>query len=190
MSAFLDDVNTISSLISQGKVILCPTDTIWGLSCDATNEKAVNKIYQIKCRDRNKPFILLVESIERLKRYVVNLHPRIEDLMAYYKKPLTIIHQASKHVPAHLMPDTNTLAVRLTHDPLLIELIKQTDKPLVSTSANIQSAPCPALFKDISGEILAAVDFTCFSRRTSKEVNPPSKIVRYTKEGELIFLRQ
>jgi len=127
MINFLDNINHICTLLKEGKIILCPTDTIWGLSCDIFHEQSVNRIYQIKNRDRNKPFIILVNNIEMLKRFIQNLHPRVETLLQHYNKPLTIIHQAGDLIPDYLLCGNNTIAIRITTLPLLKKIIAHLD---------------------------------------------------------------
>lgn len=189
MTNFLDNVNLLGQLLNDGKVILCPTDTIWGLSCDAFHKEAVDRIFEIKKRDKSKTMILLVDSIDRLKELVIDLHPRIETLLAFYTSPLTIIHKAANHVPEYLIGPDSTVAIRITTNELLTELIGFCGNPLVSSSANVQGSPSPENFDMISLEIKEQVDYVCFSGRASKTERSESTIIKYNQEGELFFLR-
>ena len=186
---YLDNINHIASLLADGAVILCPTDTIWGLSCDATSSHAVEKIYKIKKRDRNKPFILLVDNIARLRQYTTDIHPRIETLISFYNKPLTIIHKASSKLPATLTDKTGHIAIRVCKHPLIQEIIYQLDRPLVSTSANLEGQTTPKLYHEIAEVIKNQVQYSCQSYRSSNGAPNESTIVKYTNDGELIFLR-
>ena len=189
MINFLDNINEICALLKEGKIILCPTDTIWGISCDIFHEQSVNRIYQIKKRDRNKPFIILVNNIEMLKKYIKDLHPRVETLLLHHKKPLTIIHQAGDLIPEYLLCGNKTIAIRITSFPLLNKLITHLDHPIVSTSANIQNEESPTCFNNIDPKVIESVDYTCLSCRDSKEDKSSSTLISYSGEGELFFLR-
>ncbi len=188
MSDFIDDIPFIGRLLLDGKVILCPTDTIWGLSCIASDASSVFKIYQIKKRNPKKPLILLVSNTEMLNRYITGIHPRVENLLGYYQRPLTVIHQASDFLPAHLLTPEKSIAIRVTKDETLKELIDLVDQPLVSTSANIEAQPSPTCYKDISPEIINQVDYVFRARRASISEHA-STIIKYNEEGELFFLR-
>ena len=189
MSLYLDNVNAICSMLESGQIVLCPTDTIWGISCDATNKTSVDKIYQIKKRDRDKPLILLVDSLELLRRYATNIHPRVEDLLVHYTKPLTVIHKASSHVPEFLINKDKTIAIRLTQNPLLKEIISSLKRPIISTSANVQGEKSPVGYHDISPDIVGQVDYVFQSNRDKSSEASASQIIKYTPEGELIFIR-
>lgn len=185
----VDDLKEIGQLLALGKIILCPTDTIWGLSCDAFNKSAVERIYTIKKRDRTKPLILLVSSISMLKKFARNIHPRVENLIDLYEKPLTVIHEASDKLPDYLITDTGTIAIRLTKDETLQALISNLGKPIVSTSANLQGAPSPDYFDMISEDIKSEVDYVFYTNRSNGKKTSASTIIRYSEEGELFFLR-
>ena len=190
MNKTLDNLTEIVSLLHQGGVILCPTDTIWGLSCKALDEHAVDKIYKLKSRDRHKPFILLMSDLTQLKEYVTDIHPRIEDLLIHYKKPVTFIHKAGVNLPSHLTNAEGTVAVRLTHDSVLQDLIRDLGSPIVSTSANVQGAPSPVNFNEIDQQIKEKVDYVFQTRQNDVTKRLASPIIRYSDEGELIFLRE
>jgi len=148
-----------SNLLRQGKVMLYPTDTIWGIGCDATNLSAVKYVYEIKQRDRNKPCILLLDSIEHLKKYVSNLHPRIENLLLHYQKPISIIYKANDLLHPDLLNHDGTIAIRIIHHPFCKSLIKDLGRPIISTSANMQGEPFPQSFAEVTENIKNGVDF-------------------------------
>lgn len=189
MIRYLDNINDINRRLEEGQVVLCPTDTIWGLSCDAHNPVAVEKIFKIKNRSQEKKCILLVHDIPLLKKYVINLHPRVETLLSYHKAPLTVIHQAAKTVPRHLVSEDGTIAVRVTHHKLLSSVIAMLGRPIISTSANMQGEPSPLNFSDISEQVKNQVDLVFQYGRESKKSEGASRIIKYDQQGELVFLR-
>ena len=188
MHNFLDDINYLGSLLLNGKVILCPTDTIWGLSCNAFDKNAVDRIYKIKKRDRAKPFILLAKDIDQVKRYTKNLHPRIETLLSYYNKPLTVIHQAVDTFPRHLINEKNQVAIRICKHPLIQKVITNIDQLLVSTSANLQGQPTPLVLEEIPSLVKNKVDYICHDHKQENN-RIASTIINYNSEGELFFVR-
>ncbi len=184
---FLEILNTLR----QGGVILYPTDTIWGIGCDATNETAVNKISEIKNRQPEKGYVLLVDSLEMLKKYVGDIHPRVETLLAYHSRPLTIIYDESFGVASNVLAPDGSVAIRITQDVFCRELIKQLGKPIVSTSANQSGQPFPAHYGEISSNILELVDLVVKYKQDNKERSEPSVIARFNPEQEeLDFLRE
>jgi len=189
MSNYLDDLNEVKVILNSGKVVLCPTDTIWGLSCKAFDELAVERIYQLKKRDRNKPFILLVDNISRLKNLVEHIHPRIETLIHYHLRPLSIIYKAKPSLPKFLIPETDTVAIRVTKHPMLQELISLIDAPLISTSANEQGKKTPVNFDDISILMKREVDYVFHTGRDINKHAKSSQLISWDEEGELTFLR-
>ena len=183
-----DDLETVGQFLSEGKVILCPTDTIWNLCCNAFNENAVQKLIQIKGGLDHKQLSLLVHSVEQLKSYVINIHPRIETLLNFYERPLTILYENSKKSISHLRNKNGQVAIRITHDETLKELINKLGKPLLSSGAHLISQSYPSTFEDITPDIKNEVDYISSSRRFSKDRQIPSLLIRYNEEGELIFL--
>lgn len=190
MQNYLDDLNFVADLLLDNKVILSPTDTVWGLGCNAMSQIAVNKIYEIKQRDSDKPLILLVNSIEQLKKYIKHVHPRIETLIHFHQRPLSIVYEANGHLPTYLKNKDNTVAIRVTKNQMLIDLINKINQPLVSTSANIQGSPTPSKYEEVQSNILEKVDYIFKSERKSQDSNPPSMLIKFDEEGELIFLRK
>jgi len=169
--------------------MLYPTDTIWGIGCDATNISAVEYVYKIKNRDRNKPCILLLDSIDSLKKYVSNLHPRIENLLLYYKKPISIIYQASDLLHPALLNHDGTIAIRVTNHPFCNQLIKELGRPIISTSANLQGEPFPSSFENISLAIKEGVDFIVDKSYDEGPNTEPSMMLSFNDKGELKFIR-
>ena len=149
--------NTVASL-QQAKTILYPTDTVWGIGCDATNEKAVSKIYQIKQREESKSLIILVSSLEMLEKYVAVPEKAIH-ILQKATKPTTIIYKFPKGLASNVIAKDHTVAIRIVKDEFCIKLIQQFGKPIVSTSANISGNPTPKTFSEIAETILEAADY-------------------------------
>ena len=184
-----DDIDAISQLLFEGKIVLCPTDTIWGLSCDAFNESSVDEVFKIKKRNQSKRLILLVDSLTHLKKYIVSIHPRIENLIYLHQRPITIIYKANKNLPKHLVSEDGTIAIRITKDPILVQLIQNIGRPIVSTSANREGEPGPKYFDEINKNICNEVDYVFVRGRNSKTRSKPSLLIKYNEEGELHILR-
>jgi len=185
----LDNLPAIVELIEKGGIILCPTDTIWGLSCDAFNENSVNKIYQIKQRENDKPFILLTDSVDNLKKYIKHIHPRIETLIHYHLRPISVVYDANDVLPPYLKNKDNTVAFRVTKDAMLCELIQKLNRPIVSTSANISGQSIPKQHADIDLKIIDKVDYVFKTGRVKQNLQS-SMLISFDEEGELIFLRK
>ena len=183
---------TLADELRKGKTLLYPTETVWGLGCDAHNAAAVEQIYQIKRRPTEKKFILLVDSLDMLKKYVANIPQKAARLMEYYTKPLTIIYEVSPlaKLPPMLINDDNTVAIRLTSDPFCAAMIAHLGKAIVSTSANISGAPFPNSFAEIADEIKQNVDVVANYRQGDTAVYPPSTIVKVVDGEDLVFIRK
>ncbi len=184
-----DNLEEIKDLLLAGGVILYPTDTIWGIGCDALNETAVNRIYEIKQRPHNKPFALLVDSVDMLKRYVPELHPKIETLLAYHERPLTVIYEKTRKLPASLLAEDGSIAIRVVRDPFCQALIALLDRPLISSSANLSGEAFATGFGQISSELISMVDYVVKHRQFEKNTGEPSVMIRLSRKGELIFVR-
>ncbi|MEM1324612.1 MAG: L-threonylcarbamoyladenylate synthase [Bacteroidota bacterium] len=176
--------------LQSGGTILFPTDTIWGVGCDACNASAVEKVYEVKERDRSKPFILLVDSVDMLKQYVHHVHPKIETLIAYHERPMTVIYDRAKNLPANAISEDGSVGIRIPHDDYCRYLIRSFGKPLVATSANISNEPFPNNFTAVSERLKKRVDFIVSHRQQEQQLNDPSVIVKLSKKGDLEFLRE
>ncbi len=184
------EVESTTIALRKGHVILFPTDTIWGIGCDATNEAAIERICFIKRRERTRPFILLVDGIPMLKEFITTLHPRIETLLVYHTKPLTLIYKNPKNIHSSLLSKEGTVAIRICHDPFCSAVIEQFGRPIVATSANISGEPYPVSFDNITLEIKSSVDHICHHRQTEIMETPPSVVARYNNKGDLDFIRE
>ena len=185
----LDILEEALEVVENGGVILYPTDTIWGLGCDPFDTDAVKKIFDLKNRDSEKAFILLVNSVDMLKQYVAKLHPRIETLLAYHTRPLSIIYDNPINLPESIIAKDGTIGIRVTQDSFCKHFIDRLGKPLVSTSANISGQPFPPNFSAISSEIIEGVDYVVALRQNEDKEVQPSVVASINKQGELEFLR-
>lgn len=188
MELYTDNFAEIIELLNAGKIILYPTDTIWGLGCDAMNKEAIEKIYTIKERVPDKPFIILVSDIDMLKSYIKDIHPRVETLLSHHTRPLTVIYKAKKNIPEILL-ENGKVAIRVIVEEKIAELIRQFGRPIVSTSANISNEDFPENFESINSKIKAAVDYIFHYKRNDKELRAPSVIASFSKSGKLKFHR-
>jgi L-threonylcarbamoyladenylate synthase len=181
----------ILNVLRRGDTILFPTDTVWGIGCDATNEEAVEKVSAIKKRPSSKAgYVLLVDSIEMLKNYVLHVHPRIETLLGYHERPLTIIYDEGVGLASNVLAKDGSVAIRVVKDPFCRELIMQFGKPIVATSANVSNEPMPTNYGEISSDVLEKVDFVVKVKQDSKEHGEPSIIARLNEFEELDFIRE
>lgn len=185
-----EDIKNAIEVMKQGGVILYPTDTVWGIGCDATNAEAVAKVYKIKKRDDSKALICLVDSDARLQRYVRQVPNVAWDLLDVALKPTTIILDGAINLAPNLIAEDGSIALRITKEPFSHELCYRFQKALVSTSANVSGEPAAANYCDISQEILDAVDYVCYSRRQEHKPHTPSSIIKLAEDGEVTIIRK
>jgi L-threonylcarbamoyladenylate synthase len=182
------DLQTCIDTLKRGKTILYPTDTIWGLGCDATNEEACQKIMALKHRPSENSFIILVDSFQMVERYVPEFHEVCYDLGDYADKPLTIIYPNARNLAPSAVAADGSVGIRITRDPLCIQLIKGLKKPLISTSANLSGKPHPQTFSEISEQLKKGVDFVMEERLTEKMI-APSQIIKVGVDGSFKIIR-
>lgn len=185
-----DDIRQAVEVMRRGGIILYPTDTIWGIGCDATNAEAVARIYQIKQRDDSKALICLVDSDARLQRYVRNVPDVAWDIMELATKPTTVILDNAVNLAPNLIADDGSIAMRITREPFSRELCYRFQKPIVSTSANISGQPAAQNYRDITPELLDAVDYVCWTRRQEHKPHHPSSIIKIKENGEMQIIRK
>jgi len=178
------------SVLRSGGVILYPTDTIWGIGCDATDDQAVEKIFRIKNRPEKKSMIVLIASSRDILKYVAAPPPEIWDLIENTPTPLTIIFPGGIGLAPRLIDEEGNVAIRVVQDEFCRHLIKRLRKPLVSTSANISGKPFPESFAQIDREIIDNVDYAVNFRREDTEKKKPSKIIRLEKSGKITVIRE
>lgn len=184
------DVEPILSTLEDGGLILYPTDTIWAIGCDATNEKAVERVLALKHWNHSEPFVLLVSSIEMLKEYVVRIHPRVETLLLYHERPLTIIYDEGKQLPQNALAADGSVAIRITKDNFCRSLIENFGKPLVATAACIADAPFPHHFGEISSAVIEGIDVVVKYRQLDKNMDERSVVARLSENEEFVFIRE
>ncbi|WP_077195777.1 L-threonylcarbamoyladenylate synthase [Prevotella ihumii] len=185
-----DDIRTAIEVMRKGGVILYPTDTIWGLGCDATNAEAVAKIYKIKKREDSKALICLVDSDARLQRYVRNVPDVAWQLLDAVVKPTTVILDNAVNLAPNLIAEDGSIGIRITKEPFSQELCYRFQKAIVSTSANISGEPAAQNYCDISEDILSAVDYVCFARRQEHKPHEASTIIKISESGEVNIIRK
>ena len=185
-----EDIKNAVEVLRKGGVILYPTDTVWGIGCDATNAEAVSRVYAIKHRDDSKALICLVDSDARLQRYVHDVPAVAWELLDVVTKPTTVILDGAVNLAPNLIADDGSIALRITQEPFSKELCYRFQKALVSTSANISGEPAAANYCDISDDIINAVDYVCFSRRQEHKPHTPSSIIKLKANGEVTIIRK
>ncbi|MEB8329686.1 L-threonylcarbamoyladenylate synthase [Flavobacteriaceae bacterium KMM 6897] len=184
-----EEIKTCLDILLKGGIILYPTDTVWGIGCDATNVEAVAKIYALKKRVNTKTMICLVANDFMLEQHVQKVPDVAFDIIDMAIKPTTIVYDHPKGVAKNLIAEDDTLAIRVASDKFCQYLIQRLKKPLVSTSANIAGAPTPASFKEISPEILKGVDYVVNLDR-DKEKSTPSSIIKLGNDGTVKVIRE
>ncbi len=184
-----DNLEDIIAVLDSGGLILYPTDTIWGIGCDATNAEAVRKVYELKKRPLSKPCILLVDTLDMAKDYTSEVHPRMQNLLQYHIRPLTVVYPEAKNLPSISIDSSGSVAIRIALGGFAQKLIQAYGKPLIATSANISAEPFPANFGEISSSVIQGVDYVVKSQQFDKVQKEPSVIVKVNGEGEFEFLR-
>jgi L-threonylcarbamoyladenylate synthase len=187
--AFENDVQQCLEVLRRGGVILYPTDTIWGLGCDATSAEAVQRIYRIKQREDTKSLIILVAEERDILQYVAAPDPGVFDFIEQQTRPTTIIFENAVGLPDNLVAGDGSIAIRMVQDEFCRHLVKRLRKPLVSTSANISGQPSPPLFNTITDEIKKAVDYVVQWRRDDASPAQPSRIIKWNFDGTHEIIR-
>ena len=189
-----EDIKNAVETMRKGGVILYPTDTVWGIGCDATNAEAVAKVYQIKQRDDSKALICLVDSDARMQRYVRHVPDvawqLIDSLKDADAKPTTLILDGAINLVPNLIAEDGSIALRITNEPFSKELCYRFQKAIVSTSANVSGEPAAQNYGDITPEILEAVDYVCWSRRQEHKPHQPSSIIKLKEDGQVTIIRK
>jgi L-threonylcarbamoyladenylate synthase len=183
------DIQQALEILRKGGVIVYPTDTIWGIGCDATLPDAVSKIYRIKQRDDSKSMIVLVNEPNMVARFVDRAPQLAWDLIEYATKPLTIIYDGARGLAPNLYAADGSLGIRVCSDAFCKELIRRFRKPIVSTSANISGEPAPRFFDEVSADIISAADYVVEYRQEDRTPAVPSSIIRLKENGEIKIIR-
>lgn len=179
----IEDIKKACQVMREGGVILYPTDTIWGIGCDATNEDAVRRVYEIKQRQDSKAMLVLVDSSVKVDFYVRDVPEVAWDLIDLADKPLTIIYSGARNLAANLLAEDGSVGIRVTNEDFSKRLCQQFRKAIVSTSANISGQPSPKNFSEISEEVKSAVDYIVGYRQEEISNPKPSSIIKLDKGG-------
>lgn len=185
-----DEVARALKVLQEGGTILYPTDTIWGVGCDATNTEAVEKIYKLKQRNEAKSMIILVDTENKLESYISEVNPLAYELIEYAENPLTLVMPGAKNVSPALIGSDGSVGIRVSKHPFCQQLIQRLRKPLVSTSANISGKPSPQYFAQIASEIIGGVDYVVDIDQQDMEIKTPSTIMRLAPNGSFEFIRR
>ena len=189
-----EDIKKAVETMRTGGVILYPTDTVWGIGCDATNVEAVKRVYEIKQRDDSKALICLVDSDARMQRYFRNVPEvawqLVDSLKESDAKPTTLILDGAINLAGNLIAEDGSVGIRITNEPFSKELCYRFQKAIVSTSANISGEPAAQNYCDIDPRIIEAVDYVCWSRRQEHKPHTPSSIIKLKENGEVTVIRK
>lgn len=185
-----DDIKNAFEVLVKGGLILYPTDTIWGIGCDATNEEAVQKVYELKKRVDSKALIVMVDTTAKLDFYVEEVPDLAVDLIEMSEKPMTVIYDKGRNIASNLLADDGSLAIRVTEETFSKELCKRFRKALVSTSANISGTKAPQCFVEIDEEIIKGVDYVVKYRQDDTRKAQASSIIKLGSGGEIKIIRE
>jgi L-threonylcarbamoyladenylate synthase len=185
-----EDLKNALDVLKKGGVILYPTDTIWGIGCDATNTKAVERIYKIKKRDDRKSMLILIDETWRLSDYIKEVPEIAQQLIEVSDKPITIIYNGAKGISPGLINEDGSIGIRVTSDEFCRKLIGNLNSPIVSTSANVSGSPAPQNFSEISEEIIKSMDYVVKRRQNETGKSQPSSIIKIGFRGEIEIIRK
>jgi L-threonylcarbamoyladenylate synthase len=185
-----EEVAKALKVIQEGGTILYPTDTIWGIGCDATNTEAVKKIFALKQRDEAKSMIILLDTENKLESYVQEVPSIAYDLIEYAENPLTLVMPGAKNISPALISTDGSVGIRVAKHDFCQQLIQRLRRPLVSTSANISGDPSPQTFDEIEQEIIDGVDYVVDLEQHNSEKKKPSTIMRLSPDGRFEFIRR
>lgn len=185
-----DEIKKTVEVLRSGGIILYPTDTVWGLGCDATNENAVKRIFEIKKRTDAKAMLVLVDAPAKIQAYVEEIPDIAWDLIEISEEPLTIIYPHAKNLAKNLIAEDKSIGIRVTKEFFSRSLCSQFRRPIVSTSANVSGDPTPANFRQISNEIKSAVNYIVNFRQTEISEPKPSSIIKFMKGNVFQLIRE
>ena len=189
MTDLAQDISSAVAVLRKGGIIVYPTDTVWGIGCDACNSEAVRRIFEIKRRADSKALITLVADGEDVARYTASDFSVAMKLIGESRRPTTVIYPGARGLAPELMADDGSVGIRLTSEIVSASICRGLGRPLVSTSANISGRPAPALFGEISEEILNAADYVVEARRDDVSAALPSRIMKIEPDGSVTVIR-
>lgn len=184
-----EEIIKAQEVLYKGGLILYPTDTIWGIGCDATNEEAVRRVYELKKRTDSKALLVLIDNPVKLSFYVQEVPEIAWDLVEFADKPLTVIYPNARNLAPNLLAEDGSIGIRITKEDFSKKLCERFRKAIVSTSANVSGEPSPRFFDEISPEIIAGVDYVVDYRKTDKTPTQPSSIIRLGVGGQVQIIR-
>jgi L-threonylcarbamoyladenylate synthase len=187
---FEEDIKESLNALRKGRIILYPTDTIWGLGCDPTSESAVDSIFKLKSREENKSLIILADGISMIERYVKDIPEIIYELIEVSDTPLTIIYPGGKNLAQGVCSDDGSIGIRICKDEFCSELISRFRKPIVSTSANFSGKSSPGNFNEIEKNLIGKVDYVVKYRQDDRSKNSASPVIKINKDGSIKILRK
>lgn len=185
-----EEIKRCVEMLLAGKVILYPTDTVWGIGCDATNEEAVRKIFELKQRDESKSMLILLDKADKLPLYVKDIPLIAWDLVPIAERPTTFIYPNAYNLPANMPAADGSIAIRIVQDCFCQKLIKALNRPLVSTSANISGEPTPATYTDISEAVRAKMDYIVPEEFASSTDFKPSRMIKFVDNYNFVVIRE
>jgi len=183
------EINNALQILKQGGLILYPTDTVWGIGCDANNPEAVKKVYALKQREDSKALICLVADDRMLKKYVKKIPEVAFNILDVADNPITIIYDDAQNLAENLIAEDKTIAIRIPNDDFCFQLLRRFNGAIVSTSANLSGQPTPKSFKEIAPEVLKGVDYVVNLHR-EKICNKPSSIIKLGNDGVVKIIRE
>lgn len=189
MVDFEDDIKACVKALEEGGVILYPTDTVWGLGCDALNADAVEKVFALKQRPKQKSMIVLLADARDILQWVASPPPDIIAMIEAFERPTTVIYENAIGLADNVINADGSIAIRVTTDPFCRALIKRLRRPIVSTSANLSGEPTPAVFSEIHAGVVKGADYVVNYRQGDESRAAPSRIVKIDDEGNLTVLR-
>ena len=184
-----NDITQCVNTLNNGGLILYPTDTVWGIGCDATNAEAVKRVYQLKQRDDSKALIVLIDNADHIDHYVVDVPAIARELIDFAVKPLTIIYEGAYNLAPNLLGDEDSVGIRIPNDEFCHQLCARFGKPIVSTSANVSGKPTAKTFADIDPAIVNGVDYAVHYRRDDTTPHHPSNIILLSRDGTFKIIR-
>ncbi len=185
-----EEIEKCAQMLREGKVILYPTDTVWGIGCDATNDEAIDRIYNIKQRQESKSMIILLDRMEHVPYYISRVPLIAWDLMEHVDRPTTCIYPQARNLSSKVMAADNSIAIRIVHNSFCRKLIQAIGHPLVSTSANLSGQPAAATFHEISSEIIKQMDYVVPEKYAVSTDYKPSRIIRFMDDYNFVVVRE
>lgn len=186
---FNNEVSKCSEVLNSGGIILYPTDTVWGIGCDALDEKAIDRIFEIKQRPKEKSLIVLLAEAKDILQYIAAPPPDIVAMVEDFKVPTTVIYEGAIEFPENATHADGSIAIRVVNDPFCKALIKRIRRPLISTSANISGQPTPRIFNEIDEQIKLAMDYVVEYRQNDMVIRKPSRLIKLDEDGNMEILR-